>query len=362
MYPATPGADTLALHGPLFPSIADRARPAATSRSPAAARPTSYVQSARASTAAAISRNFVRYARDRRRRDARLHAWAARRRRLGHRRGRRTAVASPTGATQPPAAPDLGHEPRAGRPRDRHRPACDAAEAAAKAVDGLIRGNSKWCSTGPRRASSTVDLGVGQNVSSFVVKHAGLGGESTGWNTGAFTIATSTDDASFSPAVSVTGNTDQPHLPARSRRVTRAVRPAQRHHPGQRRQRGGAHRRVRGVRRRPRRRPNVALNTAGHRRLVVRRQRGPGQGGQRQRARRQHRTSGARRARPSGCRSTSAPASGSARSRAPARRRGRRVRRPGTPGTSTCRRRTTAAPGPPGPRCAATPPTRPRRR
>ncbi len=30
MYPATPGADTLALHGPLFPSVLDRQRPSGT--------------------------------------------------------------------------------------------------------------------------------------------------------------------------------------------------------------------------------------------------------------------------------------------------------------------------------------------
>jgi hypothetical protein len=40
-------------------------------------------------------------------------------------------------------------------------------------------------------------------VSSFVVKHAGLGGEGTNWNTGAFTISTSTDGTTWSNAVTV---------------------------------------------------------------------------------------------------------------------------------------------------------------
>ena len=55
-------------------------------------------------------------------------------------------------------------------------------------------------------ATLTVDLGSSQNVSSFIVKHAGLGGEQTNWNTGAFTISTSTDNVTFSQAVAVTGS------------------------------------------------------------------------------------------------------------------------------------------------------------
>jgi hypothetical protein len=38
-----------------------------------------------------------------------------------------------------------------------------------------------------------------------VVKHAGLGGETTGWNTGAFAIDTSTDGTNFTTVVNVTG-------------------------------------------------------------------------------------------------------------------------------------------------------------
>jgi hypothetical protein len=39
-----------------------------------------------------------------------------------------------------------------------------------------------------------------------VIKHAGLGGETTGFNTGAFAIDTSTDGTTFSTAVNVTGS------------------------------------------------------------------------------------------------------------------------------------------------------------
>ena len=39
-----------------------------------------------------------------------------------------------------------------------------------------------------------------------MVKHAGLGGENTGWNTGAFQIQTSTDGAAWTTAATVTGS------------------------------------------------------------------------------------------------------------------------------------------------------------
>jgi hypothetical protein len=106
------------------------------------------------------------------------------------------------GATQPPAEPDLGANLALGRTATGSA-VCGAAETAAKAVDGVLTGNSKWCSsTAPRQLQ--VDLGSARTVSSFVVKHAGLGGESTAWNTGAFTIATSTDGTTWSNAVTVT--------------------------------------------------------------------------------------------------------------------------------------------------------------
>ena len=98
---------------------------------------------------------------------------------------------------------------------------------------------------------------------------------------------------------------------------------------------------------------------AGHRRLLLQRQRGPGQGGQRQRRRRQPRQVVLARAPPSGCRSTSAPArpsTGSSSSTpAPAVR-----TRPGTPATSTSRSAPTAPPGRRWPRSPPTPRARPR--
>ena len=86
--------------------------------------------------------------------------------------------------------------------------ACNSNEGPAKAVNGSTSGGNtdKFCSL----ASSAwlqVDLGSAQTVSSFVVKHAGAGGESTSWNTKAFTIQTSTNATSWSTPVTVTANT-----------------------------------------------------------------------------------------------------------------------------------------------------------
>ena len=100
------------------------------------------------------------------------------------------------GATQPAAAPDLGPNLALGKPVTGSA-ACATTESAAKAVDGTLGNNSKWCSNAAGAMTLTVDLGSAQTVASFVVKHAGLGGETTGWNTGAFTISTSTDNATW---------------------------------------------------------------------------------------------------------------------------------------------------------------------
>ncbi|MEV4136514.1 GDSL-type esterase/lipase family protein [Dactylosporangium sp. NPDC049742] len=85
--------------------------------------------------------------------------------------------------------------------------ACVAAEAPAKAVDGVITGNSKWCS-GAAGATLQADLGAARTVRRFVVRHASSGGESPALNTRAFTIQVSTDGATWTTPVTVTANTD----------------------------------------------------------------------------------------------------------------------------------------------------------
>jgi alpha-mannosidase len=82
-----------------------------------------------------------------------------------------------------------------------------AAEPPAKAVDGIVTGNSKWCATGVEPHWLRVDLGASYDISKFVVKHAGEGGEATSFNTKDFKIQISSDGTTFTDKVTVTGNT-----------------------------------------------------------------------------------------------------------------------------------------------------------
>jgi hypothetical protein len=69
---------------------------------------------------------------------------------------------------------------------------CVTAEAPAKAVDGLVLCNAKWCS----------------GVAGFVLRHASAGGETLAWNTRAYTIKVSVDAVTWTTLVTVTGNAD----------------------------------------------------------------------------------------------------------------------------------------------------------
>ncbi|ABF87559.1 S1D (lysyl endopeptidase) subfamily C-terminal domain protein [Myxococcus xanthus DK 1622] len=85
---------------------------------------------------------------------------------------------------------------------------CNSTESAAKAVNGSVSGGTtdKFCSlTSP--AWIQVDLGTAQTVSSFTLQHAGAGGESTAWNSRAFTIQTSSNGSTWSTPVTVSNNT-----------------------------------------------------------------------------------------------------------------------------------------------------------
>ncbi|HEV7897026.1 MAG TPA: GH92 family glycosyl hydrolase [Planosporangium sp.] len=200
MYPATPGADTLALHGPQFPSVLIR-RPGGDIQVNGGSATAQYVQSLSVN-GAATTHNYLRY--------GDVANGATLTYTMGGSPGGWGTGAGDVppsftdGATQPPAAPQLGTNAALNRPTTASAP-CAAAEPAAKAVDGSLAGNSKWCSLASP-AFLQVDLGSARNVSSFVVKHAGLGGETTGWNTGAFTIETSVDGSAWSTAVTVAGS------------------------------------------------------------------------------------------------------------------------------------------------------------
>ncbi|MBN8227772.1 discoidin domain-containing protein [Corallococcus macrosporus] len=103
--------------------------------------------------------------------------------------------------------------------------ACNSSETPAKAVNGSVSGGTtdKFCSLASG-AWLQVDLGSAQTVSSFVVKHAGAGGESTTWNTRAFTIQTSTNGTAWSTPVTVTNNTASTSIHAISATLARYLK------------------------------------------------------------------------------------------------------------------------------------------
>jgi F5/8 type C domain len=109
------------------------------------------------------------------------------------------------GFTPPAAAPSLGANLALGKPATGSAQ-CATTEGPEKAFDGALGTDSKWCSTAAGTKFLQVDLGSNQNIGSFVLKHAGLGGENTAWNTGAFNIQTSTDAATWTTRITVSGN------------------------------------------------------------------------------------------------------------------------------------------------------------
>ena len=86
--------------------------------------------------------------------------------------------------------------------------ACRSSEGPAKAVNGSVTGGNsdKFCTRASNRYLR-VDLGSNRTISSFVVKHAGAGGESSSLNTRSFRIETRASSGSWSTAATVTSNT-----------------------------------------------------------------------------------------------------------------------------------------------------------
>ncbi len=220
LYPSTPGADTLAVHGPSFPSVLLR-RPGGniTINSTGSG---SYVQGLKVN-GASTGHNYLRYpdvaagaTLDFTMGAAPSASW-----------GTGAADVPPSfqdGATAEPTAPELGANLAQGRPTSSST-ACATAESGDKAVDAALWNNSKWCSQTPG-ATLQVDLGSAQTVASLVLKHAGLGGESTGWNTGAFQVRTSTDGTNWTTEATVTGSrSSRTYTPfaARTARYVRVV-------------------------------------------------------------------------------------------------------------------------------------------
>jgi predicted alpha-1,2-mannosidase len=221
MYPPTPGADTLALHGPLFGSVLiDRPAGDITITASGAGPGTPYVQGLSVN-GAVTQRTWLRY--------ADIAGGATLAYTMGSAPsawGTDPAVVPPSfpdGAARPPAAPALGANLARGRPATGSAP-CAAAEGPAGAFDGTL--GTKFCTLAADKVLQ-VDLGSARNVGAFVVKHAGLGGETTAWNTGAFTISTSPDGASWTVRASASGNrtsrTYHPISPVSARYVRLAV-------------------------------------------------------------------------------------------------------------------------------------------
>jgi predicted alpha-1,2-mannosidase len=195
MYPATPGADTLALHGPSFPSILIQRSAGNVTINASGSGP--YVQSLSGTT-----HNYLRY--------PDLASGATLSYTMGSSPsswGTGTGDVPPSfndGFTPPAAAPNLGTNLALGKATS-GTAACASTESSDKAVDGTLASNSKFC-TGASGPYLQVDLGSAQNVAAFVIKHAGLGGETTGWNTGGYNIQTSTDGSTWTTVVSVGGS------------------------------------------------------------------------------------------------------------------------------------------------------------
>ncbi|MET7401001.1 discoidin domain-containing protein [Dactylosporangium sp. NPDC005572] len=86
---------------------------------------------------------------------------------------------------------------------------CSLDETPDKAVNGSISGGAtdRWCGS-PQIADKwlQVDLGKSYSVSSVVVRHAGAGGESAGWNTKDFDVLLSTDGSTWRTGATVRGN------------------------------------------------------------------------------------------------------------------------------------------------------------
>jgi predicted alpha-1,2-mannosidase len=220
MYPATPGADTLALHGPSFPSILIQRAAGNVTITANGVSPTNAAVQGVSLNGSATTHSFVRY--------PDLAAGGSLVYTMGPSPGSWGTAAGDVppsftaGATQPLPAPALGPNLALGRPVTASM-ACGTTEAAANAVDGGVANNSKWCSL-VASASLQVDLGSSQQVGSFVVKHAGLGGELTGWNTGAFAIDTSTDGTTFTTVVNVSGSRSSRTFHSITPRTARFVR------------------------------------------------------------------------------------------------------------------------------------------
>src|SRR5204863_232170 len=118
-----------------------------------------------------------------------------------------------TGPNDAPPSYDSGSTPPPSNNLALNRPAtsggatCNSNETAAKAVNGSVSGGNtdKWCSSATP-LNLTVDLGSSMALSSFIVRHAGAGGESATFNTRDYDLQVSGDGTTFTTVAQVRGN------------------------------------------------------------------------------------------------------------------------------------------------------------
>jgi beta-glucosidase len=85
---------------------------------------------------------------------------------------------------------------------------CATAETPDKAFNGSVSGGAgdKWCSLSSNRWLQ-VNLGQTYQVTSFILRNAGAGGENQAWDTRDADILVSTDGSTWSTAAQIRGNT-----------------------------------------------------------------------------------------------------------------------------------------------------------
>ncbi len=201
LHPLTPGRAELLVASPLFPQITIRRGNGTTIgiTAPAASAGNAYVQSMRVNGATStrpwLPESFV----------------------TGGGTLDFTLAGTPntswgSAAADAPPSFDTGGTPNPtnlalNRPATGSTP-CNANEAPAKAVNGSVSGGNsdKFCSqvTG---AFLQVDLGSARALTSFTLRHAGAGGESTSFNTRDFNLSGSTDGTTWTTLVQARGNT-----------------------------------------------------------------------------------------------------------------------------------------------------------
>ena len=246
-YPAVPGTDLLAVHGPLFPAvkIALPGGKAVEVRGAGARADAPYVQELTVNGHSS-TRAWLRW--------ADLAAGGSLELAMSSKPNEGWGHAA---ADLPPAFSGGGQNFARGKRATGSAP-CAPEYGPDKAVDGsVLRESDKWCSQAPapwlqvdlgsktrvtgflvkhagfRGGSSSdkwcshgakwleVDLGASATLTKVVLKHAGSGGENPAWNTRDFKISLSPDGQAWTPAVNVTNNRDSvtthalPRLPAR---------------------------------------------------------------------------------------------------------------------------------------------------